>query len=158
MLYHADISELLFSSIYVAVDMCGDCAEIDEHGQGVGRFQGLSLSLHADSLSSLCRLRSLEYFSFSASRSSISSAVSFMETLRGPRSFFFFVVEHSDLPVDLPDFLELEDLYERVADARVLEVLVRDPEPGLEALVGLASDSRLLEFGLLAFLFFFFGL
>lgn len=96
---------------------------------------------------------------FSVWRSSMSSAVSLIETLRVPRSLFFLLfVEASDLSVDLSDFWELDDLEERLAEARVLELLVSDPESGLEALIGLESVSKLLEFSRFGFLFFFLSL
>jgi hypothetical protein len=115
-------------------------------------------------LSSLCNASSLRNRSsllddFSL-RSSISSAVSLIDTLSGPRSTFLFDVEVSDLLADLSEPCDDFD-DDWLEDAKVPEELVNDPESDLQLLTRLRYESRLLDVGLFdccccCFFFFFF--
>lgn len=91
--------------------------------------------------------------------SSISSAVSLMDTFNGPRSVFLFNVEVSDLAADLSDELP-DDFDDDWLEIKVPEELVNDPEFGLEfRLAKLRYESKLLDvdlFDCCCFFFFFF--
>jgi len=89
----------------------------------------LSSFYNTSSCSSL-RDRSSLLVDFSL-RSSISSAVSLIDTLSGPRSAFLFDVESSDLAADLSEEPcdDFDDDW--LEEIRVPEELVNDPEFGL---------------------------
>lgn len=100
-------------------------------------------SNHSSAMASSLRDRSSLLDNLSL-RSSISSAVSLIDTFNGPRSIFLFDIEASDLTADLSEESR-DDFDDDWLEIKVPEELVNDPEFGLELLAKLRYESKLLD-------------